>query len=235
MDILATVMLLAAASSACVRADTLRVLNINMWGLPWSEHNQERFEALAEILIAGSYDVVLLQEVWFQHQYDIITTPQVRHILPFVSPFKKMNDALCTVFGATRLLPLECSGLVILSRLPVRNFWYKPYSVRGKLFYDGQFAVRKGLGGATILWNDFLLDITTSHLTTYTAGEYENIWKRAIQAQETVDMLQKSTADFKVKFLPAPKPTGLVELNVLLSLFSPPFVPKRSKQPKQTW
>ena len=49
MDIVATAVMLlaAAASSACVRADALRVLNINMWGLPWSEHNQERFEALA--------------------------------------------------------------------------------------------------------------------------------------------------------------------------------------------
>ena len=36
-------------------------------------------------------------------------------------------------------------------------------------------------------------------------------------------------------FLPAAKPTGLVVLNVLLSFFFPPFVPKRSKQPKLRW
>ena len=33
---------------------------------------QERFTALANILSNGSYDVVVLQEVWFKEQYDII-------------------------------------------------------------------------------------------------------------------------------------------------------------------
>ena len=47
MNIVVTLMLLAA-SSAWVRADTLRVLNINMWGLGvLSEYNKERFAALA--------------------------------------------------------------------------------------------------------------------------------------------------------------------------------------------
>ena len=42
-----------------------------------------------------------------------------------------MNDVLCSVFGAAQL-PVECSGLVILSQHPVEEFSYKPYSVRGK-------------------------------------------------------------------------------------------------------
>ena len=42
-----------------------------------------------------------------------------------------MNDVLCSVFGVAQL-PVECSGLVILSQHPVEEFSYKPYSVRGK-------------------------------------------------------------------------------------------------------
>ena len=40
-----------------------------------------------------------------------------------------MNDVLCSVFGAAQL-PVECSGLVILSQHPVEEFSYMPYSVR---------------------------------------------------------------------------------------------------------
>ena len=164
--------------------------------MPWPKRKLEKVEipkaeaVSAKIFGRNSIRLLTVQEVWFQYLYDILTTPQVRHVFPHVSPFKKMNDVKCAAFGATRLLPIECSGLVVLSRLPVQKFWYRPYSVRGKLLFDGQFAVRKGLGGATILWENLVLDVTTSHLTTYTFSEQENIWKRAIQAQETVDILR---------------------------------------------
>ena len=162
-----------------------------MWGLPWSEYNQERFTALAEILRDGSYDVVVLQEVWFQNHYDII-----KDALPYVSPFRTMNDFFCSIFGAARL-PIECSGLVILSRHPVEEFSYKPYSVRGKLIFDAQFAVRKGLGVARIRWNGVTIDVSTSHLATYTFTEVENLWTRKVQARETIGILEDSLADLK--------------------------------------
>ena len=44
---------------------------------------QERFTALADILQSQSYDVVVLQEVWFQRHYDII-----KDTMPYVSPFR---------------------------------------------------------------------------------------------------------------------------------------------------
>ena len=163
-----------------------------MWGLPWSEHNQARFMALKEILRNGSYDVVVLQEVWFKQHYDII-----KDTLPYVSPFTEpMNDVLCSIFGAAQI-PFECSGLMILSQHPVEEFSYKPYSVRGKLIFDGQFAVRKGLGVARIRWNGIKIDVTTSHFATYTLTEAENFFTRKVQARETVGMLEDSLSDFK--------------------------------------
>ena len=44
---------------------------------------QERFTALADILRSESYDVVVLQEVFFQRHYDII-----KDTMPYVSPFR---------------------------------------------------------------------------------------------------------------------------------------------------
>ena len=44
---------------------------------------QERFTALADILSSGSYDVVVLQEVWLEQYYNII-----KDAMPYVSPFR---------------------------------------------------------------------------------------------------------------------------------------------------
>ena len=171
----------------------LRVLNINMWGLKWplAMHQRERFKALSEILGRSNYDVVLLQEVWYRYQYDII-----KGTFPYVSPFRTMNG--CSgIFP----FPIECSGLVILSRHPVKKFWYKSYSVRGWLIIDGQFAVRKGLGIARIWWNGMTVDVSTSHLSTYTMSAMENLHERMVQTMETVDILRKSSADIKGSFI----------------------------------
>ena len=48
---------------------------------------QGRFTALAGILRSGSYDVVVLQEVWLKQQYDIIADT-----MPYVSPFRGVDS-----------------------------------------------------------------------------------------------------------------------------------------------
>ena len=160
-----------------------------MWGLKWplAMHQRERFRALSGILRQSSYDVVLLQEVWYRYQYDII-----KDTFPYVSPFRTLNGC-----NGIFPIPLECSGLVILSRHPVKKVWYKPYSVRGRLIMDGQFAVRKGLGIARIWWNGMDVDVSTSHLSTYTMSAMENLHERMVQTKETIDILRKSRADVK--------------------------------------
>ena len=163
-----------------------------MWGLKWplAMHQRERFQALSSILKQSSYDVVLLQEVWYRYQYNLI-----KDTFSYVSPFSTMNG--CSgIFP----FPIECSGLVILSRHPVKKFWYKPFSVRGWLLFDGQFAVRKGLGMARILWNGLEVDVSTSHLSTYSMSAMENLRERMIQTTEMIDILKKSRADIKESF-----------------------------------
>ena len=191
---------LLATLPSLIQGATFRVLNINMWGLPTSPNNQERFTALAEILTDSTYDVVLLQEVWLRDEYDII-----KDALPYVSPFNMVfpdnigKNLLCSIFGAARI-PLECSGLVILSQHPIEQLWFEPYSARGMLIYDGNFAALKGLGVARISWNGMTIDVSTSHFTSYTFNEKENLWTRTIQARETIEFLRNSAADIKVNF-----------------------------------
>ena len=74
----------------------LRVLNLNMWGLNWplGLDQEPRFHALRQILARGDFDVVLLQEVWFRWQYDILRTA-----MPFASHFESYNACSGTELG----------------------------------------------------------------------------------------------------------------------------------------
>ena len=45
-----------------------------------------------------------------------------------------------------------------------------------------------------------MIDVTTSHLTTYTFNEVENVLTRKVQARETVEILEDRVfSDLKVK------------------------------------
>ena len=68
---------------------------------------QERFTALADILSSGSYDVVVLQEVWLEQYYNII-----KDAMPYVSPFRCVYVHFSKIFIHTRK---QISQIIILS------------------------------------------------------------------------------------------------------------------------
>ena len=77
------------------------MLNLNMWGLNWplGLDQEPRFRALRQILTRGDYDVVLLQEVWFRWQYDIL-----HGAMPFASRFESYNACSGTELGWNSIL-----------------------------------------------------------------------------------------------------------------------------------
>ena len=79
---------------------------------------------------------------------------------------------------------------------------------------DGQFAVRKGLGIARIWWNGMDVDVSTSHLSTYTMSAMENLHERMVQTKETIDILRKSRADVKESMTIQGDPYGRGIVNV---------------------
>ena len=97
---------------------TMKVLSLNTWGLNWpfSEDKWYRVRALRNIIALGDYDVILLQEVWFRRDYDII-----RSAVPYASYFESFNQ--CSGY----FLPMECSGLVILSRHKIEHVEFLPF------------------------------------------------------------------------------------------------------------
>ena len=107
-----------AAASAAAAKTTLRVLSLNTWGLNWpfSEDKWYRVRALRNAIALNDYDVILLQEVWFRRDYDII-----RSAVPYASYFESFNQ--CSGY----FLPMECSGLVILSRHRIEHVEFLPF------------------------------------------------------------------------------------------------------------
>lgn len=96
-------------------------------------------------------------------------------------------------------MPIECSGLVIMSRHPIQYTQFQPFTKRGYLLnFDGEIFARKGLASARILFHDLTVDVFTSHLASYRDDPKTNGVVRRLQTLETATAILHSDADVKV-------------------------------------
>ncbi|CAE6377282.1 unnamed protein product [Rhizoctonia solani] len=115
----------------------LRVLTLNCWGLKFvSKDRVVRTRAIGDEIAASNYDIVGLQELWVQGDYDYIKA-KVAHKLPYSKYF--LSGAL----GA---------GLAIFSRFPIKSTSLHPYSLCGSPLdvAGGDWFVGKAVVGAII-------------------------------------------------------------------------------------
>lgn len=170
------------------------MLNLNTWGLGWpfSYDRQARFRALREVIAHSEYDVILLQEVWYRSDHELLRTA-----LPYSTYFGIFNSG-CSGY----LLPLGCSGLTILSRHPLVQVEFTPFKVRGSFWsFDGEIFVQKGLGRARILFgpDKLAIDLFTTHLVSYTNNpNRDNNLIRYMQTVETINLINSTDADIKI-------------------------------------
>lgn len=173
-------------------SSVLKVLNLNTWGLtwPWSEDRNYRFRALKEIIALSNYDIILLQEVWYRNDYDVI-----RKSVPYITYFESFN-AGCTAYW----LPFGCSGLAILSRHPIEKVEFRPFSYRGSFWnFDGEIFVSKGVARARVRWEGLSVDVFTTHMVSYTNNpNSDNSHYRFLQSVETARYVSQSDADIKL-------------------------------------
>ena len=85
---LASIVIYLACNDAIAAQDigTLKVLDLNVWGLPepYSKDRGARIRALHDIISANSdIDVVTLQEVWLHEDFDIL-----RNATPYGTDFR---------------------------------------------------------------------------------------------------------------------------------------------------
>ena len=171
------------------------VFNLNGWGLRWpfGADENERFKLIRDYLRKTNYDFVLLQEVWYLSQYEL-----VKGTLPYITDYQALNNGGCS---GRFFIPLGCSGLVILSRHPIVFAEVQPFSVRGNFWnFDGEILVGKGIGRARVrLWNKYTVDLFTTHLVSYTNNpNRDNTWYRFLQSAQTAHAIKSSNADIKI-------------------------------------
>ncbi len=134
---------------------TIRALTLNVWGLPAAPHRGARIALVAEALASAAYDVVAVQEAWL---------PADRHTLMLGAADGSLPHAAAYPARAPG------TGLLILSRWPIREARFTPYLLNGDpLTWD--YYAPKGLAFARLAAPFGPLDVYTTH----TIAQHSNI------------------------------------------------------------
>ena len=203
-SILICMMLDASISVHFERSNTftLRVLTINVWGFKaWAEEKQVRMSAIADFINKTEYDVVLIQEAWYNKDYQIL-----KDTLPYSSFYGALGSLLCPPSRNnqsfyTQLLPLDCHGLMILSNhkiLNMENIFFKDripklresFVMRGAL--DVTLNVSKVVAGET---KTLKVSAINTHLATW-YSDSEELWT-SVREKQADDVLTLIAAQMK--------------------------------------
>jgi endonuclease/exonuclease/phosphatase family metal-dependent hydrolase len=132
--------------------NTLRVVTLNMWGLPMFALDVEaRFAALAERLVEADADAVALQEMW-DDEARLRLLQAIRHEFPFQVDFQSRHGR---------------GGLVIVARQPfVGEPSFVPFAVTGKWWkpWTGEWWGGKGVGAVRLQLADTNVWLVNTHL-----------------------------------------------------------------------
>ncbi|XP_055682928.1 putative neutral sphingomyelinase [Lutzomyia longipalpis] len=185
----------------------LSVLTINIWGIPFVSKDREvRVQRIAAELSTGKYDVVSLQEVWSEADYQYIKS-QTELVLPYSHYFYS------GVVG---------SGLCVLSAYPITAAFFHAWSVNGYVhrIQHGDWFGGKGVGLCRIAIQGHTINFYTAHLhAEYNRQSDEYMAHRVIQAFDTAQFIQQTRSDSVVQILAGDLNTepGDLAYRVLLS------------------
>uniref|UniRef100_A0A2M4AND1 sphingomyelin phosphodiesterase n=2 Tax=Anopheles triannulatus TaxID=58253 RepID=A0A2M4AND1_9DIPT len=167
----------------------LSILTLNIWGIPYISKDREvRVKAIGDVLASGNYDIVSLQEVWSDGDYQALKQ-RVENVLPFCHYFYS------GVVG---------SGLAILSRYPIVSAFFHAWSVNGYIhrIQHGDWFGGKGVGLAKISVNDQLVHVYAAHLhAEYNRQCDDYMAHRVIQAYDTAQFIESTRGNSVLQIL----------------------------------
>lgn len=167
----------------------LSILTLNIWGIPYvSKDRAIRVEAIGDVLASGNYDIVSLQEVWSDSDYQYLKK-RVEGVLPFAHYFYS------GVVG---------SGLALLSKYPIVSAFFHAWSVNGYVhrIQHGDWFGGKGVGFAKIAVNDQLVHVYVAHLhAEYDRKCDDYMAHRVIQAFDTAQFIESTRGNSVLQIL----------------------------------
>ncbi|CAO3592624.1 unnamed protein product [Absidia cylindrospora] len=163
-------------------SSTLSVLSLNCWGLYIvSKKRKSRLVAIAKAIEQASYDIVTLQEIWVQDDFQKIKTSLATK-LPYAKYFYS---------GALG------SGLAIFSKFPIIQTSYFRYTLAGRPLkvFHGDYYVGKGC--ATVCLEHpiaGLIQVFTTHLHAGYGNSDEYQGHRITESWELANLLRSAAA-----------------------------------------
>ncbi|XP_054160194.1 sphingomyelin phosphodiesterase 2-like [Oppia nitens] len=132
---------------------SIKIFTLNCWGL-WkvAKHREQRINIIANHLANHDYDIVFLQEVWVQSDFEQIWKA-TESKFKFAHMFK--NGSV-----------LGNSGLAILVKWVPKVFHFHPFSVNGSPFQvtHGDWYTSKGIGYVRIELDSLNLHLFCTHM-----------------------------------------------------------------------
>lgn len=150
----------------------MRFATLNVWGHPdlIGRHGRNRMQAIVEALPALGCDVIAFQEVWRLEWREMLLEGSRRAGFPYHWTNEK------TLGG---------SGLLTVSRTPLRDAHFHPYRLRGlpQRPYHGDYYSGKGVSLVTVDSPAGPVTVLNTHLHAQYAPDYADDYKGIRMAQ----------------------------------------------------
>ncbi|KAG5676825.1 hypothetical protein PVAND_006632 [Polypedilum vanderplanki] len=168
---------------------TISVLTMNVWGIPFISADKDiRIEKISEHLVTSEYDVISLQEVWSEYDFQ-----KIRDKLSKKYPYA--HYFYSGVFG---------SGLCVFSKHQIISVFFHHWALNGyvhKIQHADWFG-GKGVGLCRLKVNDKIVNFYTAHLhAEYDKLRDDYVTHRIIQAFDTAQFLENTRGNCSLQIL----------------------------------
>ena len=161
----------------------LKILSLNVWGVPYVTDKRRRIRALCAALAHTDYDIICLQEVWDRKDLRAIITGAAAGGLTYHHYFASQG------YG---------SGLIVLSRYPIMKTAFHRFELDGSLggtWRLHHYLASKGIGFARVQTPGGELDVYNLHFVMQIEPPDLHGPHRAAQAHALVQFIGVHTSE----------------------------------------
>uniref|UniRef100_A0A4X1V7Y9 Sphingomyelin phosphodiesterase 2 n=1 Tax=Sus scrofa TaxID=9823 RepID=A0A4X1V7Y9_PIG len=167
----------------------LKIFNLNCWGIPFlSKHRADRVKRLGDFLNMESFDLVLLEEVWSEQDFQYLR----QKLLPTYPAAHYFRSG---IIG---------SGLCVFSKHPIQEFTQHVFTLNGYpyMVHHGDWFCGKAVGLLVLHLSGLVLNAYVTHLhAEYSRQKDIYLAHRVAQAWELAQFIHHTSKKADVVLL----------------------------------